>query len=94
MKQHDKFDLTEVYKNQIGPLVKEIKDICSTNKIPFFISFTIASDENGKALHKREGLTPMALKVEMTNCEIYPLICIATGSKAVIAPDAPEVEYN
>ena len=93
--QHDVFDQTETYKSKIAPLVKEIKGICSAHKIPFFISFTIASGEEGEIAYKRDALTPTALKLEISNCMMYPLICIAAGSKAVPASsEASQIEYD
>ena len=94
MKQLDIFENVDFYKEQIEPLVKEIKAVCNANKIPFFMSFAIAADEDGKIEYKRDALTPASLKVKAANCEIYPLICVVTGSKAVLVADVPEIEFE
>ena len=93
--QYGMFDNTEIYKSKIAPLVKEVKDLCSTHKIPFFISFTIGIDELGKPVCKRDALTPTALKMEVADCIVYPLICIAAGSKAVpAASEIAEIDFD
>ena len=94
MSKFDVFDQTETYKSKIEPLMKKIKKLCNSHKIPFFTSFTVAADEEGKISYKRDTLTPTALKMDLDGCKIYPLICIAAGSKAVPLLEPEELEFE
>ena len=41
------YDHTELYNNQVVPLLKQIDIICKANKIPFLFCACIKNDENG-----------------------------------------------
>ena len=93
MKEYDSFNSKEAYKEHVAPLLKKIKEACTEGKVPFMASFAIASGgKDGKTEHKRDGLTPAAVKMNPKECRVYSLISIVSGSKAVPAAEVPELE--
>lgn len=43
--QFENFDKTDVYNNEIHPLVEQIRDICDKHDIPALMSFTYKHDD-------------------------------------------------
>jgi len=46
-KELTKFELNEIYENEIEPLVKKIDIICKANKLPYFFAACVKNDEEG-----------------------------------------------
>ena len=43
--QFENFDKTDVYNNEINPLVEQIRDICGKHDIPALMAFTFQHDD-------------------------------------------------
>ena len=47
MKEITVFDKTEIYENEILPVVAHLRQLCSMNEIPMFLSIAVKNDESG-----------------------------------------------
>ena len=54
--QFENFDKTDVYNNEINPLVEQIREICGKHDIPALMAFTFQYDDN-----KNTGGSALAL---------------------------------
>ena len=45
---YSEYDKSEFYEQEIAPLVHEIRCLCNEKKIPYFFSFGVKPNENGK----------------------------------------------
>lgn len=54
--QFENFDKTDVYNNEINPLVEQIRDICGKHDIPALMAFSFQYDDN-----KNTGSSALAL---------------------------------
>ncbi len=43
----DYFEKEEVYKSKVEPLLKEVKKICMTEKLPLYVSILVENQEKG-----------------------------------------------
>lgn len=59
-------DNTSIYKQQIAPLVQEIRCLCNENKIPYFMTFGVKIKEDG-TFEGSGGLANSALLPEILN---------------------------
>lgn len=43
--EQDKYDKRKIYKNKIEPLIKDLKIICSIEKLPMFVTVAVANND-------------------------------------------------
>ncbi len=79
----DKYNAESVYTKQIEPLIKQIENICLTNRIPVFFSAAVSGTEK-KTVYKHSGISPETLGLVLADnmfskhlavvcgCGVYP----------------------
>ncbi len=77
-------DNTELYKNEIEPLLMKIRSICNENKIPYFTAFGTMVSENGE-YEKGVGLLcqslpPESMEIEVKDNKFPDFINIVNGA--------------
>lgn len=79
-----KFDATQVYRNEIQPLINKIEKICYENRIPMFAAF--ATKEIGrKTEYTHVYLSPIYVQNELKDDRLREFIRVIQGYR-VVAP--------
>ena len=88
----DNFDQTTVFEEEIKKKVLDLKLLCIKHKIPFFVTFAVANDEND-TLYKNDALIPKSSNIVLTN-DLFPKhINVLNGFETVPMKTEMEAEY-
>lgn len=81
-KQIDTFDKTDVYEKTLKPLINEIVNVCSINRIPLFI--TVAPSNNEKETkYYNDGVLTGSREIHLYDDKIKHHMLISGGCVAV-----------
>lgn len=89
------FDKSDVYAEQLEPLVNQIHEICFREHIPFFISINTKNiDMGGKmeATYMRDTLDAVSFSEEVQDDEIGRHQAVSRGFKIRFEEDIPEID--
>lgn len=81
-------DNTTVYKQQIEPLVREIRCLCNENKIPYFAAFGVKMADDGS--FRGEGgfinsaLLPEVMEIPSNDPRFVRMINVMNGFHTVL----------
>lgn len=82
------FDVTQVYRNEIQPLINKIEKICYENRIPMFAAF--ATKESGrKTEYTHVYLSPTYVQNELKDDRLREFVRVIQGYR-VVAPSFVE----
>lgn len=85
------YDNTQIYEEQIAPMIAEIEKICTENKMPFFATVAVANDEN-KTVYKSLAKTPIPMDVVLTNEHITKHINVLNGFEIILPEHITDIE--
>lgn len=74
------YDKTELYKEEIAPLVAEIRKICAINNLPFFFSCPVSNDDKG-TVYKTTGHMTGAANIELKDDLFRKYMLLIRGAK-------------
>lgn len=80
------FDKTEVYNNQIMPLVVQIKQICQRERMPFFISTCIKNSDEGSE-YKSDMTGSASNKIQLKQDHIVDYVKVLNGFPVLTEED-------
>jgi hypothetical protein len=87
------FNHAELFRNEIEPLLEEVKSLCSKNKIPFFYEFVLSNDIDGIS-YSRGVLTPRPMGLTLADNTILQHSLIARGFQAVPPGEIQELDIS
>lgn len=85
------YDKKKIYDSEIAPLVKQLKEICARECIPFFSTFAIAN-KPGKTKYKHEGVLTGSLGMELDDDVFERLLLVLCGGK--VTPKGVNIEIT
>lgn len=86
------FDKTELYNEQLKPLVQNIRRICIDHGMPMF--FTVAIRDDDTTFYQSEALTTKALGISLQNDHIPKHINVFNGFRTVPATERMELDMD
>ena len=80
------YNATDVYEENIRPLVNKLKLECYKAKIPFFLTVAVSNDELSTD-YKFDGLLTGSLELKLTNDRFGDIVCVSKGIKKAVSPE-------
>lgn len=74
------YDKSQVVKDEIRPLLLEMKKICRINNIPFFFSCAAANSEK-KTVYTNEGVLTGSLGIDLTDDKFEKYLMVLRGAE-------------
>jgi len=89
-REFNHYDAQKVCKENVEPLLEELKAQCKEHGIPFFFSMATSYGTKGFT-YKRDAQTPMALFIdESPQCDVYKHILLGKPRFIAMAGAGPQ----
>ncbi len=82
VKSDDVYSKARVYDKEIMPKIREIKDICARERIPFLTSFAIENDMD-KTLYKHDGIFTGSLGMNLADNKFEKFLVVLCDGEVV-----------
>ena len=76
----DVFDVRDIYKEKIDPLVKELNKICILNKIPYFMTTVVRSTPT-RTDYKNDGIMTGSTRIHLYDDKFERFMMICCGAE-------------
>lgn len=83
------FNKKKIYNEQVAPIVTELKNVCTKNGIPVFITSCVADGQKG-CQYESDMVSPTMLKLDLTDDHYPKHLAVLNGFE--VAPFKKEVE--
>lgn len=84
----DVYDKSEVYEKKIKPLINELVNVCSINRIPLYVTVAPVNTETGTTYHN-DGVMTGSREIHLYDDKIKHHMLVSGGCIAV----SPATEY-
>lgn len=83
------YDATKKYKEEILPLVNQIKKVCAINSIPFFFTCAVKNDEK-ETQYENEGVLTGSYGINLKTDYFAPILGVLNGGRVIFTTDEDE----
>lgn len=82
------FDKTDIYENEVLPIVEHLRMVCSKNEIPMFLTIAVKNDDNG-TVYKNEMISAVSAGIHLKNEHLVNHVNVMNGFDTV-----PKKEFD
>lgn len=85
------YDKTEIYTNEILPVLKQLAILCQKEEIPMFMAFAVSNNADG-TVYKTQMASPELLNIDLTNDKLTSMLLLLQDGFMVSRGNLPIAE--